>query len=206
MSRPEGRPRGSRLARLARWFGFDRNPLRRPSDRMESLLRLAVLILLITAVPMAMMAAGRLTDQLATRSAHSQQAADHQVTAVLLAAAAGTGAPDPYSTVQTTWVMARWELPGLPVRSGEVLAPVGSPAGSTIRIWVDRTGAISDPPADQRDVSAEVTIAVMFTCMASLFLLFGSAALAGQALNRRRLETWDAEWRSIGPRWSGHHT
>ena len=32
--------------------------------------------------------------------------------------------------------------------------------------------------------------------------LLGAGALGLQALDRRRLEAWDAEWRGTGPRWS----
>jgi len=42
-SRVNRRP-GGNLATLARWFGFDRNPLRRGTDRVEGVLRLVMII------------------------------------------------------------------------------------------------------------------------------------------------------------------
>jgi len=43
-SRADHRPdRG--LARLARWLGIDRNPLRRGIDRVEAALRLVIIVL-----------------------------------------------------------------------------------------------------------------------------------------------------------------
>ena len=75
---------GTRLARCARRLGFDRNPLRRRTDRVEAAIRLATLVLLLAAVPIVTLAVSRQVDHLALRRAHAQQAAEHQVTAVLL--------------------------------------------------------------------------------------------------------------------------
>jgi hypothetical protein len=55
------------------------------------------MILLVTALPVAAVAAGQGADHLALRQARAQQAADHQVNAVLLQQAPATGTPDPYS-------------------------------------------------------------------------------------------------------------
>ena len=55
-SRTDRRPDGS-LARLARWLGFDRNPLRRGTDRVEAALRLVMVVLVVVAVPAAAVAA-----------------------------------------------------------------------------------------------------------------------------------------------------
>jgi len=59
------------------------------------------------------------------------------VNAVLLQQAPSAGIPDPFSSVQQAWVSARWQLPGSPARSCEVLATVGARAGSAAPIWVN---------------------------------------------------------------------
>jgi hypothetical protein len=193
-----------RLARLARWLGFDRNPLRRGTDRIEALLRLVMMIMLVAAVPAAAVFAGQQADHMALNRAYAQQAADHLVNAVLLEQAPATGAPDPYTSVQTAWVPARWQPPGLPPRTGDVLALAGARQGSTVRTWIDASGAVTNPPLDHRDIAGEVCIAVVATCLASWLVLLALSALARRALDRRRLSAWDAEWRASGPRWSGH--
>ena len=53
---------GRRPARLVRWLGFDRNPLRRGTDRLEAALRLVMMIMLVTAVPAAAVFAGQQAD------------------------------------------------------------------------------------------------------------------------------------------------
>ena len=70
------------------------------------------MILLLAPVPIAAIAVARQADHLAVRQAQAQQAAEHQVTAVLLQRAAATGVSDPYTSIQLTYVLARWQPPG----------------------------------------------------------------------------------------------
>jgi hypothetical protein len=189
--------------RLARRLGFDRNPLRRGTDRIEAILRLVMMIMLVAAVPAAAVVAGQRADHAALNRAHAQQAADHLVNAVLLQQAPATGTPDPYTSVQITWVLARWQPSGLPPRTGEVLATAGARRGSTVPTWIDASGAVTNPPLDNRDITGDVCIAVIATCLASWLVLLASGALARRVLDRRRLSAWDAEWRAAGPLWSG---
>ena len=204
-SHAKPRPNES-LARLARWLGFDRNPLRRGTDRVEAALRLVMIILVVAAVPAAAVAAGRWADHYALHRAQVQRAVDHQVTAVLLRDAPATGTPDPYTSVQTAWVPARWQPPGQPPRTGEVLAVAGARKGSTVRTWIDPSGAVTDPPLDHRVVVGNVWLAVMATCLVSWVLLLAAGVLARRVLDRRRLRAWEAEWRASGPQWSGHRS
>ena len=197
---------GRSLARLARWLGLDRNPLRRGTDRVESALRLLMILLVVTAVPAAAVAAGRWADHYALHRAQAQRAVDHQVTAVLLEDAPAVGIPDPYTSVQTAWVPARWQPPGQPPRTGEVLALTGAHKGSTVRTWINPSGAVTDPPLDRRFVVGDVWLAVMATCLVSWLLLLVTGVLVRRGLDRRRLRAWEAEWRASGPLWSGHRS
>ena len=204
-SRGDRKPDRS-LARLARWLGIDRNPLRRGRDRVEAALRLVMILLAVVAVPAAAVAAGRWADHYALHRAQVQRAVDHQVTAVLLEDAPAVGIPDPYTPVQTAWVPARWQPPGQQPRTGEVLAVAGARKGSTVRTWIDPSGAVTDPPLDHRVVVGNVWLAVMMTCLVSWALLLAAGSLARRALDRRRLRSWEAEWAASGPLWSGHRS
>ena len=196
----------TRLARLARWLGVDRNPLRRGTDRVEAALRLVMILLLVLAVPAAAIAAGRWADQRALHQVRAQRAADHPVSAVLLQDAPAHGTPDPYTSVPATWVLARWQPPGQPPRTGEVLALPGARRGSTVRTWVDPSGAVTDPPLERRFVVGDVWIAVMATCLVSWLVLLAAGVLVRRGLDHRRLRAWEAEWRASGPLWSGHRS
>jgi hypothetical protein len=191
---------------LARRLGFDRNPLRRGTDRVEAALRLVLILLAVVAVPVAAVAAGRWADHYALHRAQAQRAANHQVTAVLLEDAPATGVPDPYTSVQTAWVPARWQPPGQPPRTGQVLALIGARKGSTVRTWVGPSGAVTDPPLERRVIVGDVWLAVMATCLMSLLALLVAGVLVRRVLDRRRLRAWEAEWRASGPLWSGHRS
>ena len=203
-SRTDRRAHGS-LARLARWLGFDHNPLRRGTDRVEAALRLVMIILMVVAVPAAV-AAGRWADHDTLHRAQLQRTVNHQVTAILLEDAPAIGVPEPYTSVSTNWVPARWQPPGQPPRTGQVLALAGAHKGSTVRTWIDPSGAVTNPPIDHRIVVGDVCIAVMVTCLGSWLLLLATGVLVRRVLDRWRLRAWEAEWRASGPLWSGHRS
>ena len=149
------------LARLARWLGIDRNPLRRGTDRVEGALRLVMIILAVVAVPAAAVAVGRWADHYALHRAQAPaggQSPGHRRPA---GGCPGVRDPDPYTSVQTAWVPARWQPPGQPPRTGEVLALAGARKGSTVRTWIDPSGAVTDPPLDHRVLVGNVWLAVM---------------------------------------------
>jgi len=207
MSDADADAAGSRWARYVRWLGLDHNPLRRPADRIEAALRVAVLILILTAVPMATVMAGRAADHVLLRTAQAQQAALHQVSAVLTQPAPVSGsAIDPYVTVQDTWALARWTAPDGSSRSGQVFVPAGTVRGAAVPVWVDASGAITASPTEHSDVMAEVSAVVVATSMVLVILLLSGQALGRRALDRRRLSAWDAEWRATGPLWTGYRT
>ena len=162
------------------------------------------MIMLVAVVPAAAFVAGQQADHAAQNRADAQQAADHLVNAGMLQQAAPTGTPHPYTSVQITWVLARWQPPGLPPRTGEVPATAGTRKGSTVRTWIDASGAVTNPPLDHRDISGEVCVAVIATCLGSWLVLLASARSLAGLLDRRRLNGWDAEWRASGPLSSGH--
>jgi len=65
---------------------------------------------------------------------------------------------------------------------------------------------VTDPPMDHRVVVGNVWLAVMMTCLVSWVLLLAAGTLAHRALDHRRLSAWEAEWRTSGPKWSGHRS
>ena len=206
MSKAGAPTMGTFRARWARWLGLDRNPLRRTVDRVETFVRLTVLILLLAGVPAGLFVAGRMSDQVFLQQARAQRSSDRQVTAVLTQPAPTVGTVDPYSSVQTTWANARWTAPNGTAHSGQVLVAAGAPRGATARVWINAAGAITDPPVAHRDVMAEVAVTVMVTGITLILLLLGAEALAVRSLDHRRFSAWDAEWRATGPQWTDYRT
>lgn len=202
---PHGRQtRWTRRARFIRWIGLDGNPMRRRTDRIEAVSRLVIVFLLVAMVPVAAIAAGRAADRLALREARAQQSTYHLVTAVLTQKAPETAISDPYVAVDVTWAAARWTAPDGTAHTGMVLAALGAPKGSVVRSWIDASGHVTGPPASHADVIGAVFTAVALAALGVTVVLLAAHMLLRQALERRRLSAWDAEWRATGPRWTSH--
>ena len=186
-------PGSTRLGRLARGLRLDRNPLRRGSDRAETAMLGVLLAAFLAGAPFAAHAAGSWTYATSIREAQVQQATLRQVPATLLQAA-----PSNISNEAN----ARWKAPDGQVRTGQIFAPSGAPAGSTVMVWVNQAGQLTDSPLQTSQVTGRADMARALV-VAALAAVLGIVGLVGRwALDRRRLTAWDAEWLATEPRWS----
>jgi hypothetical protein len=174
----------------------DHNPLRRTYDRIEAGIVAALLALFLIGAPLAAVFAGRLAYDAGLRAERAQQAKWHQVVAVLVEDAVGAE----YGAT----ALVQWTTPDGVVHAGVAPVPLGSPAGSSVRIWVDASGQASGPPMRSSDVAGNVVVAVVATVAGAGLLLFGAGALAHRILGRKRLTAWEADWRATGPQWTHH--
>ena len=186
-------PGSTRLGRLARGLRLDRNPLRRGSDRAETAMLGVLLAAFLAGAPFAAHAAGSWTYATSIREAQVQQATLRQVPATLLQAA-----PSNISNEAN----ARWKAPDGQVRTGQIFAPSGAPAGSTVMVWVNQAGQLTDSPLQRSQVTGRADMARALA-VAALAAVLGIVGLVSRwALDRRRLTAWDAEWLATEPRWS----
>jgi hypothetical protein len=197
-----GRPRLS--ARLARTLGLDGNPLRRASDRAEAWIRVGLLTLFLIAGPVAAQAAAGWVHQAGTPGPGAGAGSAHPVRAVLLQPAAALHAGAAPLSGAPALVRARWEDPGGTARTGEVLAPRGSPAGSVVTVWVDAAGRVTAPPPEPGQPGNETVLAVIIALAAVAVALLALLRLSQRFLNWRRLAAWEAAWSVTAPRWTGH--
>jgi hypothetical protein len=108
-----------------------------------------------------------------------------------------------YGTSGSVWVKGRWPAPAGGTRYGLVPTVVGAPAGTVVRVWVTRTGQLTNnQPLTADDVTSRVTgiKALLAVGLGATLLLI--ACLIRWLTNRRRMAYWGCEWASIGPRWS----
>ena len=187
------------LARLLRGRRLDRNPLRRGSDRAETVVLGALLAAFLAAAPFAAHAAGSWAHASAVRDAQAQRASLHQVTATLVRAAPVLSG---YGSASDFAVEARWRAPDGRVRTGELLVTATTAAGHSTRIWVDRTGRLTGPPLSRDQVTGRVQLAVGVAVGGLAVLLIVAAWLVRGGIDRRRMAAWDADWLANGPRWS----
>ena len=187
------------LARLLRARRLDRNPLRRGSDRAETVVLGALFAAFLAVAPFAAHAAGSWGYASAARAAQAQRASLHQVTATLLRHEPVLSG---YGPASDSVVEARWPALDGRVRTGELFVTADIAAGRTARIWVDQVRRLTGPPLsrDQLTGRAELAAGVAVGCLAALLIM--AAWLARRSLDRRRMAAWDADWLATGPRWT----
>jgi hypothetical protein len=184
--------------RLVRGRRFDRNPLRRASDRAETLVLILLAVGFLVGAPFAALATGGWARAMALKAQHAQEAAVRQVTAVVLAATA-----PPSVGQRLAWqAKARWRAPDGRVVTHEVPLPYRPVVGGSLRVWTDRAGHLGVAPLLDSQVAEQATMgeALGVAGLAGGLVLTGG--LARWTLNRRRLAAWDADWRTTGPRWT----
>jgi len=192
--------RGRWTAPLARKLGLDRNPLRRSADRAEAWIRIALVLAFLIGAPLAAWGAGSWAESVAPTAAHLQLAGEHRVPATLLRSVPGDS--DQWFTVRFAWVKARFTVPGGPVRTDFVQAPVGSRAGSTVPVWLDRSGRSTAPPLPPSQVRGWVLMMTVLAPAALALLLLAMMGILGHILDRRRVASWGQAWSAIGPQWT----
>lgn len=185
-----------RVSRLARLL-TGRNALRRPVDRIEGVVLVALSAAFLAAVAFACIAG--------THTYQSQRAATvalRPAAAVLLQDGPAVGGPGRVGQAE-----ARWFVPGGGQQSGVLTtatAPgiAGAAAGTRISVWLNRSGQPVAPPADQTVMIIYALVAgAVVAGLAGLALLL-VYALCRLVLDRRRLAAWESAWDRTGPRWT----
>jgi hypothetical protein len=185
--------------RTTRRLGFDHNPLRRRSDLIDGWLLPGVIAAFLILGPIAATVAG-LWVHAGNVAAQRADKSWHQVSAVLLEPVPGplfAGNGDSW----LIWSPARWVADGR-TRTGDVPAPAGAMADSTVPVWLDRAGKVQGPPLTAAGASDRILIAVVAALACLVALLTVVAVAARWLLDRKRIAGWEAGWLSVGPQWS----
>jgi hypothetical protein len=184
-----------RMSRLARMLA-GRNPLRRPIDRLEGAVLVALAAVFGVAVAVAAIAG--------THTYQSQQAAARLRPAVAVLVQHG---PPADSLTGAGQAEARWRVPGGGERSGVLTTATvpgisGAAAGTRVAVWLNRSGQPAGPPPGLAVmiIYALVTGGAV-TAVAGVALLV-AYALARYVLDRRRLAGWETAWARTGPSWT----
>jgi hypothetical protein len=186
-----------RVSRLARLL-TGRNSLRRPVDRIEGVVLVALSAAFLSAVAFACI--------VGTHTYQSQRAATvglRPAAAVLLQDGPTVG------LARVGKAEAQWFVPRSGQQSGVLTTETtpdiaGAAAGARISIWLNRSGQPAAPPAGQAVMVLYALVAgAMVAGLAGLALLL-VYALCRLVLDRRRLAAWESAWDRTGPRWTTH--
>jgi len=185
------------VGRFLRGRRPDRNPLRRTTDRFETVAAAVLVGAFCAIAPFAAHAASAETAATAQREMRAQ-AGYRQVTAVLLNDADSISL---FPAGGSTEASARWTAPDGRTVGGQVPAAAGAKAGSTELIWTDQSGQFVSPLTRSQYASRVDLAAAVAVTGLGLTLLFAGLGVR-LALDRRRMAAWDADWRVTGPRWT----
>ncbi|MEU0498811.1 hypothetical protein [Mycobacterium sp. NPDC006124] len=178
--------------RQARWLMqvMGRNRLVRPSDRLEAVALLMVLIVAALAIPFAQRQGVDAYDTRMQQISRQQQSR-HSVAATAIADSASPS-PRRLSSPNPVPVRVEWRQ-GTLRRSEVVTTPGFVKAGAPVTVWLDDTGAVV--PAPDRPVDAQATASSR--AWASWVGIVGLSALVAfgirRWLDRRRAASWQRE-------------
>jgi hypothetical protein len=102
------------------------------------------------------------------------------------------------------WPSARawWVAPDGTRHTGLIHASPGAVAGSTVVVWVTRSGELAAPSLGRKQVMGWVIVAGLAAPLALGTVLLCAGLVARCLLDWQRMKAWDAEWQVIGPRWT----
>ena len=192
----EARGATRRMSRLVRWLAR-RNALRRPVDRIEGAVLVALSAAFLVAVAVAFVLGAHVYQSQRAASAGLRPAV-----AVLVQAGPFYG-----GLAQLGEAEARWRAPGGGEQSGVLTTAttpgiIGAAAGARIPVWLDRSSQPAAPPGGQIAMIVNALAAGAAVAGGAGIALLISYALCRLALNRRRLAAWESAWSLTGPRWT----
>lgn len=194
-------PRVTLMSRLVRGRRLDRNPLRRASDRAETVVLIMLVVVFLVSAPLVALASGARAHAAAQRTELAQAASWRKVTAVTLVAA---GPPALGSGNAASEAKAHWTAPDGTSVTGDLPVPFGTEAGATFRVWVTPDGHLVQQPMSDSQV-ANLTVAAEAGGVVAVAIVVALAGgLCRWLLNKRRMADWDADWHATGPRWTTH--
>ncbi|HEV7210570.1 MAG TPA: hypothetical protein VGN47_02525 [Blastococcus sp.] len=170
-------------------------PLKRGSDRLQVVVRLLLLAVFLMGVPVAL-AVGTAAHSQISAEATAQAASRFRVTARLTENALLTADGTSGSAAAT------WTGPSGVRRAGVLPVAAAARKGTSVPVWVDRSGHRTAPPLDQSDAMAG---AVGYTAatLAGIWLTgAGGYLFVRRMIDRHRLRAWAAEWAAVGPVWT----
>ncbi|WP_157573888.1 Rv1733c family protein [Nocardia jejuensis] len=186
----------SRLTRMRRTLPWRRTPLMRRSDRLEMVVRMLAVLLVVLAVPVAVLVGRASHSELLARIRH-EDSGKISVSATVLADPAHTPIdaavpPGP----PRAWV--RWEREGH-VSTAMVEVPSTAKAGDRLTQWVGTDGKPANPPRSPRTAAIGATgtaLTTLLTTWLGIGIVLWSA-LCG--FGHYRSVRWAREWSAISP-------
>jgi hypothetical protein len=191
-----------RTGRILRRMGFDRNPMRRSSDRVQAILRAVLVAIFLIGGPITAVNVSHQVEIAGLRAARAQAADWRRVPAVVVHEQLFAAAWRHPQTRRLAELSVRWMTPRGSSATGQILA--GSPvaAGSTVPVWLDPSGRLTRPPLTRIEITdRQIGAAIATIAVLALLLRVAGKAIA-LALDRHRRARWEAGWLAVEPQWT----
>jgi hypothetical protein len=189
-------------------LGVAGSPLRRRSDRIETLVLRWGLVAMVTAVIFAP-SIGADTYNREMRVAAAQTAQRHEVFAVSLENAANQApsSAEPTGLIPPpVRVPASWRAADGTVHNAAVDVEGGTRAGARVPIWVDHAGQQVPAPETPAGAAIAAVLAGLGIIAFALALFVAVYWLVRWPLDRLRLASWEREWQHVARQWSPGRT
>ncbi|MEV0008195.1 hypothetical protein AB0M10_10005 [Streptomyces sp. NPDC051840] len=190
---------------IRRWR---RNPVCRATDRHESWVALAALMVMALAAPVLGWGVGSATDDVLVRTVRSQQDRLRPTTAVVVHASPHRSrfAADPETAVTgeaaRTSVVADWTAPDGTPRTGTVsTSSARTTPGSHVRIWTDAQGRPAMRPMDTATAHTHSVLAGIGAALLAIGLTELVRRFVVWRMMQGRYERLDRAWAEVGPDW-----
>jgi hypothetical protein len=191
-------PRSTLAGRFVRGRRLDDNPLRRASDRAETLVLIVLAAVFLVCAPLAAPASAGWAHAMAQRT-ELAQASRSQVTAVVVTTP--TRPVLSYGGYVST-AKVRWTAPDGTAVTRRVQVRAGTEVGDSLNVWTTPDGQLTVQPLNSSQVASLTALGAAGGVAALAAVLALASALARWLLNRRRLAGWDADWQATEPRWT----
>ena len=188
--------------RLLRRIGFDRNPMRRGTDRIQAITRAALVMVFLAGAPAAAVWIGHAVYASGLHAGRAQAAACRRVPAVVLQkepVVTGWDRSGPPPARLSLW----WTIPAGSSRTGEMTVLETLRPGSTISVWIDERGSLTHPPWSRAEIIGRAVGAAVAAPAVLALLLAIAGSVTSLVLDRRRLADWETDWLAVEPQWTG---
>ncbi|MGN9793208.1 Rv1733c family protein [Streptomyces sp. OZ13] len=203
MTAPEPRAQPPPVRTRAGLWRWRRSPLRRRSDVLQAWTGLVLAL----AVPAAAPTVTVIVHNSVHGSLRADAAADARsrapVDAVLVRDAPRHPEPGSEEARHTLYpAEVRYFGPDGRPRTGEAEVRPGLSAGSTVRVWRDAEGRLTDPPMTAGEIRSRALGWAATAGVAVALTGAGAYGVAAMALDRRRDAGWERAWADTAPRWT----
>ena len=192
---------GGRCRRAIRRLTLGSGALKRRSDRVQMVARFGLVLSVVLAPVAAATALATTTTRLEAVAAE-QEAVRHPVDAVLLVEARGLRDPAAgHASAALVPVRAAWRIPDGPPQEATVFVAPGTPAGTTVHVWLGPDGGPVAPPLSVGDIAGTAMatgVIVLLAVPLGAWALYAGLVLA---LDTLRAHRWAEEWAVVAP----HH-